>query len=190
MSDVAECRTADDVRRATERVRAFRKSLEPKRRPPSPKPEPIKLMQLSASCVLPVLNFKNMWTTGTVTARLQGVPEKFAGHSIHEIQDCVCTVFATTRNDLISAKRYGPLIPPRHIAIMLAAHLTPLSYPAIGRQFNRDHTSIMHAVRKMRPVLTAIDQSLTPQNSAMEWTIGAVEAYRAVRPHSLWIRQR
>ena len=38
---------------------------------------------------------------------------------------------------------------PRQVAIALAAELTPHSWHEIGRRFGRDHTTVLHAVRKI-----------------------------------------
>lgn len=38
---------------------------------------------------------------------------------------------------------------PRHVVFYLASRHTGLSIAAIGRRFNRDHTTILHAVRNM-----------------------------------------
>jgi chromosomal replication initiator protein len=35
---------------------------------------------------------------------------------------------------------------PRQVAMYLTRYLTPYSYPVIARHFNRDHTTIMHAI--------------------------------------------
>jgi hypothetical protein len=39
------------------------------------------------------------------------------------------------------------VVRPRQIAMYLAARLTGRSLPVIGRQFNRDHTTILHSAR-------------------------------------------
>lgn len=41
-------------------------------------------------------------------------------------------------------------IAPRHVAMLLAYELTNFSLCAIGRVLNRDHTSVLHAIRSMR----------------------------------------
>jgi len=49
-------------------------------------------------------------------------------------------------HDILSDRRARVLIPARHEAIWRCVMETPLSLPAIGRVFHRDHTSIGHAV--------------------------------------------
>ena len=57
---------------------------------------------------------------------------------------------------MFSARRARQIARPRQIAMFLAKNLTSLSYPEIGRRFgNRDHTTIMHAVRKIEELMEA-----------------------------------
>ena len=52
---------------------------------------------------------------------------------------------------------------PRQIAMFLAKTLTPRSLPEIGRRFgNRDHTTVLHAVRKIED-LARNDQILAQE---------------------------
>lgn len=70
--------------------------------------------------------------------------------AVEKIIQHVAQRYHVTRMDLVSARRTGGVIRPRHIAIYLAKILTPLSLPSIGRLFGkRDHTTILHAIRKM-----------------------------------------
>jgi chromosomal replication initiator protein len=48
---------------------------------------------------------------------------------------------------------------PRQIAMYLAKQLTPRSLPEIGRRFGgRDHTTIMHGVRKIEELMATDSQ--------------------------------
>jgi chromosomal replication initiator protein len=52
------------------------------------------------------------------------------------------------------------VVRPRQIAMYLAKALTPRSLPEIGRRFGgRDHTTVLHAVRKI--------ESLSGQDSGL-----------------------
>lgn len=63
-----------------------------------------------------------------------------------EIINVVCTVYQVRRDELLGPRRNHYLIAPRFHAIALAIELRPdLSLLAIGRLFQRDHTTIMHA---------------------------------------------
>ncbi len=69
--------------------------------------------------------------------------------TIARIIDVVAEHYGTTRACIISNQRYSVLIPPRHIAVYLASQLTGFSLPAIGRAFNRDHSSMLNARDKI-----------------------------------------
>jgi len=62
--------------------------------------------------------------------------------------------FAVTMADLCGASRSRVLVTARQIAMYLCRELTDLSLPKIGQQFgNRDHTTVMHADRKIRTLM-------------------------------------
>ena len=51
---------------------------------------------------------------------------------------------------IISGSRRQPLVEARQVAMYVTRNMTNLSYPEIGRVYgNRDHTTVMHAVRKI-----------------------------------------
>lgn len=62
-------------------------------------------------------------------------------------------------SDLIGPKRVRTIARPRQIAMYLAKQLTPRSLPEIGRRFGgRDHTTIMHGVRRIEELMTTDSQ--------------------------------
>ena len=74
--------------------------------------------------------------------------------TVDEIQKKVSEHFAIKVSDMFSARRARQIARPRQIAMYLAKNLTAMSYPEIGRRFgNRDHTTIMHAVRKIEELM-------------------------------------
>ena len=52
--------------------------------------------------------------------------------------------------DLSSKRRTRSLARPRQIAMSLCKELTQHSYPEIGEAFEKDHTTVLHAVRKVK----------------------------------------
>jgi chromosomal replication initiator protein len=61
---------------------------------------------------------------------------------------------------MTSARRARLVARPRQVAMYLAKQLTSRSLPEIGRKFGgRDHTTVMHAVRKIEE-LKAADRTL------------------------------
>jgi chromosomal replication initiator protein len=80
--------------------------------------------------------------------------------TIEEIQRKVAEHYGIKLADMHSARRARVVARPRQVAMYLAKQLTPRSLPEIGRKFGgRDHTTVMHAVRKIEE-LTAQDPTL------------------------------
>lgn len=70
--------------------------------------------------------------------------------TIDEIQTKVAEHFNIRVADMHSARRARTVARPRQVAMFLAKQLTQRSLPEIGRKFGgRDHTTVMHAVRKV-----------------------------------------
>ena len=70
--------------------------------------------------------------------------------TMDEIMRKTCDYYNVRMSDLLSPKRSRNIARPRQMAMWLAKNLTTRSYPEIGRRFgNRDHTTAMHAVRKI-----------------------------------------
>ena len=70
--------------------------------------------------------------------------------TIEEIQKQVASHFNVRISDMHSARRARSVARPRQVAMYLAKQLTTRSLPEIGRKFGgRDHTTVMHAVRKV-----------------------------------------
>lgn len=78
---------------------------------------------------------------------------------VEQIQRAVCEHYGIERSDLISARRTGDLIRPRHVMYYLSKKLTPKSLPEIGRRSGgRDHTTVLHGVRKIERLLPGDDE--------------------------------
>jgi chromosomal replication initiator protein len=70
--------------------------------------------------------------------------------TIDEIQKRVAEHFNIRLSDMGSERRSRAVARPRQVAMYLAKQLTTRSLPEIGRKFGgRDHTTVMHAVRKI-----------------------------------------
>jgi chromosomal replication initiator protein len=69
---------------------------------------------------------------------------------IEDIQRVVARQYNVSRADLLSSRRTANVVRPRQVAMYLAKVLTLRSLPEIGRRFGgRDHTTVLHAVRKI-----------------------------------------
>ena len=74
--------------------------------------------------------------------------------SIAEIIKATAVRHSITVSALLSQGRSRHLVAARHEAIALAHAARPdFSLPALGRIFRRDHTAILHALRKAKRVL-------------------------------------
>ena len=79
--------------------------------------------------------------------------------TIEEIQRKVAEHYNIRLSDMIGPKRLRNIARPRQIAMYLAKQLTPRSLPEIGRRFGgRDHTTIMHGVRKIEELMATDSQ--------------------------------
>jgi chromosomal replication initiator protein len=79
--------------------------------------------------------------------------------TIEEIQRKVAEHYNIRLSDMIGPKRLRNIARPRQVAMYLAKQLTPRSLPEIGRRFGgRDHTTIIHGVRKIEELMTSDSQ--------------------------------
>ncbi len=70
--------------------------------------------------------------------------------TIEEIMRKVADHYCLRLSDMTSARRARAVARPRQVAMYLSKTLTSKSLPEIGRRFGgRDHTTVMHAVRKV-----------------------------------------
>ena len=76
-------------------------------------------------------------------------PGALVAPSVAAIQDAVASVVGIARADLLSAKRTPQIARARHLAMYLARELTPLSLSQIAREFDRDHSTVIHAIRSV-----------------------------------------
>jgi chromosomal replication initiator protein len=51
-------------------------------------------------------------------------------------------------SELLSHRRPKPLVQARFMAVGISRELTRASLTLIGREFDRDHTSVLHGVRR------------------------------------------
>ena len=80
--------------------------------------------------------------------------------TVEEIQRKVAEHYNIRLSAPAGPKRVRPLARPRQIAMYLAKQMTSRSLPEIGRRFGgRDHTTIMHGIRKIEELRTE-DRSL------------------------------
>ncbi|MDZ4363189.1 chromosomal replication initiator protein DnaA [Brevundimonas sp.] len=94
---------------------------------------------------------------GLLGAALRGGPDRRI--TVDEIQKTVADHFSLKQADLLSERRTRAVARPRQIAMWLCKQHTTRSYPDIGRRFGgRDHTTVLHGVRKVEELMAADDQ--------------------------------
>ena len=82
--------------------------------------------------------------------------------SIDKIQNVTSNFIGINLDEMLSQRRSRPLARPRQIAMYLAKKLTTRSLPEIGRKFaNRDHTTVIHAVKTIDRLLKNDDKMRT-----------------------------
>ncbi len=67
--------------------------------------------------------------------------------TLEAIQDAVCQITGLSRAELVSPRRSARVARARQLAMYLARELTPLSLTEIARGFDRDHSTVLHAIR-------------------------------------------
>lgn len=76
--------------------------------------------------------------------------------TVDQIQKTVAEHFGLKQADLISERRARAVARPRQAAMWLAKQITTRSLPDIGRRFGgRDHTTVLHAVRRIEELKQA-----------------------------------
>jgi len=71
------------------------------------------------------------------------------------ILDETAKMFGFTVDDLCGRSRRRPLVIARQIGMYVFRELTDFSYPKIAEEFGgRDHTTVIHAVEKIKGLMT------------------------------------
>jgi chromosomal replication initiator protein len=92
--------------------------------------------------------------------------------SLESIQSGVAKFFNVKVQDLKGPRRTKQVVMPRQIAMFLSRRHTGLSLPEIGKRFGgRDHTTVIHAVRKVERQLGS-DPSFSKKMDLVARTVG------------------
>jgi chromosomal replication initiator protein len=91
---------------------------------------------------------------------------------VDDIQRVVCHHFKLRTSDLLSKDRHKSIAFARHVAMYLCKQRLKCSFPELGRAFgNRDHTTVMSAVRKVE-ALRGSDPEVRAHLEALERKLG------------------
>lgn len=173
--NVVECKTADDVRALAHRYNP--RPATPVVRLPTrlQKPaEPIAIAQ-----VLPPPVFMSYGVTihvsfGSVLPAQVNKVESRIRLRLRTILLVTANYFGIDEREITAERREARIVHARHVGMWLSKKLTTKSLPEIGRAFGgKDHTSVLHAVRKIEKQL-ADDPELVGAVHDIKLRLGAV----------------
>ena len=111
-----------------------------------------------------------------MNAPLYPTPDEIRGQgqkvSIRDIQRATCRYFGIPMVDLLSHSKFPCHVEPRHVAMYLARNVARRPWLFIAREFKRDHSTIIHAVRKIEAQLDAGSSSTRESLAAIKAAIG------------------
>lgn len=73
--------------------------------------------------------------------------------TVERIVEEVSRTLMVSVEDIMSTRRSADILYARQVAIYIAKEITQLSFLAIGKAFNLHHTTIIHSVSKIEPIL-------------------------------------
>ncbi len=95
--------------------------------------------------------------------------------SVEDIQRVVCSHFRLSNSELLSKDRHKSVAFARQVAMYLCRQRLKCSFPELGRAFgNRDHTTVMSAVRRVE-TLRQRDPQVSAHLEAIEQRLASSE---------------
>jgi chromosomal replication initiation ATPase DnaA len=93
--------------------------------------------------------------------------------SVGKILVTVSAHYGVSMIEMRSHRRTAQVVRPRQIAMYLAREYTLRSLPDIGRRIGgRDHTTVLHAHRKIKYLLEDGDDELAAEIANIKWELG------------------
>ena len=127
------------------------------------------LIRLAAKASLLARSIDLEWARTEMASTATGRPNE---SSVEDIQRLVCHHFKLRSGDLLSKDRHKSIAFARHVAMYLCKQRLKCSFPELGRAFgNRDHTTVMSAVRKVEALRVA-DPEVRAHLEALERKLG------------------
>lgn len=100
--------------------------------------------------------------------------------TVRLIQEVTASHYAIAVDALRGRRRHAKLCRPRHVAMYVASRLLPTySLPMLGREFGRDHSSVLSAIRRVEERLGTDPETA----QAVETITAAVLADADPTPH-------
>jgi chromosomal replication initiator protein len=101
------------------------------------------------------------------------LPPRGTPVSVEDVVKAVCHHFNLRSSDVLGKDRHRSVAQARHVAIYLCRQRLKCSYPELGRHFgHRDHTSVMHAVKKVE-ALREVDPEIRGHIETIERKLGS-----------------
>lgn len=121
-------------------------------REPEPEPEPTPEPTLTPEEIAAADEAKRQARIAEIEREIEILFEEAAAlhrtPTVREIMLTVCDREGIPVKEMLSQGRNRRLTTLRHEIMYLAASMTLLSLPTIGRAMNRDHTSVLHGIRE------------------------------------------
>jgi chromosomal replication initiator protein len=117
-------------------------------------PDNIRVLEGAMTRVLAIASMLSEPLSPPVVRRalgLRGEPSPLAppAPTLAAVQEAVCRVHGLSRAELLSAGRSARVVRARQVGMYLARELTTLSLAEIARGFDRDHSTVLHAIRSV-----------------------------------------
>jgi hypothetical protein len=89
---------------------------------------------------------------------------------VEAIIRAVATEFGIPRMDIVGTRGNPEIVLARHVAMALCQRFRSLSTTRIGRRFGRrDHSTVIHAIRRMAPLMACAAATLSPDATPSDW---------------------
>lgn len=106
-----------------------------------------------------------------VLHEIVGEPESL---TVKGIQDIVCRHFSLSIDEIRSKSRKKAVAWPRQVGMYLSRKYTDASLESIGQEYNRDHATVQHSVKKIKKELNVKGKS----KQQLEYLIDQLEKQR------------
>lgn len=70
--------------------------------------------------------------------------------TVEDVQRYVAQKYNVKRFDIVSERRTEKLVAPRQVATYLCHRIFPYGAFTLGRKFRRDHSTILHSIKKVK----------------------------------------
>ena len=99
---------------------------------------------------------------------LNSIGQAKGGLNLEKIFNEVTNFYGLKREDILNTKRDKELVHPRQIIMFLLRHEMNFSFPKIGRELKRDHTTVIHGCEKIEKAVA--------QNNGLKQEISLIKA--------------